>query len=368
MTTTTHQFADASSAQLPNLRTNDVTLLIRQQPQFARVAVGKEKDRKPVDPPAVIQLKISSDQDPAQNYLQSPYYFMSCSLVGTTEGTAPATLGASLAGTCVSSLHRLKDSSNQDGAYFVFGDLSIKLEGKFALQFNLYELRKMECRYIKSVQCEPFIVHPSRTWPGMQESTYLTKVLFDQGVKLRIRKEPKTLLKKRGPASENYEPRHYRLHTQAQVRPGHGIETVRNESSPPNQGDFQGSVQASPYDPRPPVGRGYSHQSVESFSPSYSDERSSKRPRTGSEHSTVQSFGHPENAIPDSPGFSRMYDPQQQQQQQHQPPYSPYGQMTPQQNYGYPFAQSPQSAHAPPREQFFQPQRQLGWPQPYGTF
>ena len=29
-----------------------------------------------------------------------------------------------------------------DGGFFVFGDLSVKLEGEFRLQFNLYEMRK----------------------------------------------------------------------------------------------------------------------------------------------------------------------------------------------------------------------------------
>ena len=68
-------------------------LVIRQGPQHARVAVGKEKgtrfevfitlqlklinrpDRKPVDPPPIIQLKISPQWDPGQNYLQSTSLF-----------------------------------------------------------------------------------------------------------------------------------------------------------------------------------------------------------------------------------------------------------------------------------------------------
>jgi hypothetical protein len=32
-------------------------------------------DRKPVDPPPIIQLKISSASDPGQNYLQSTSFF-----------------------------------------------------------------------------------------------------------------------------------------------------------------------------------------------------------------------------------------------------------------------------------------------------
>lgn len=64
-----------------------------------------------------------------------------------------------LAGCLVSSLHRLKDqdnsgtrlqipldfavlSSNSEGAYFVFGDISVKVTGKHRLVFNLFDLRK----------------------------------------------------------------------------------------------------------------------------------------------------------------------------------------------------------------------------------
>lgn len=64
-----------------------------------------------------------------------------------------------LAGTTVSSLHRLKDINNDglsrngvlcfavanstiDGGFFVFGDLCVKKEGRYRLLFTLFELRK----------------------------------------------------------------------------------------------------------------------------------------------------------------------------------------------------------------------------------
>lgn len=89
-------------------------------------------DRKPVDPPPIIQLKIRDDSDPAQyvtgmppvrdqnadffncrNYLQSPYYFMCTNLYNSTHDTpSPIPPHQALAGTLVSSLHRLKDIDN----------------------------------------------------------------------------------------------------------------------------------------------------------------------------------------------------------------------------------------------------------------
>jgi hypothetical protein len=237
---------------------------------------------------------------------------MSCNLVGASEGNLPSgPLGTALAGTLVSSLHRLKDSSNNDGAFFVFGDLSIKLEGTFRLQFNLYEMRDKECFHIQSTQSDPFIVHPQKTFPGMSESTFLTRSFSDQGVRLRLRKEPRTLLKKRGPASDDYQPRQYnprssntstrpqqsrtqsfgqeRQEEQESSRQSH-VEPIETTNLPIHQ---HAHVQPAAYDARPVgVPRPYSHQSQQSsisLGSSYSDEGPNKRPRTGSEHSSTYS-------------------------------------------------------------------------------
>ncbi|MCJ1472130.1 hypothetical protein MMC13_000777 [Lambiella insularis] len=100
-------------------------------------------DRKPVDPPPIIQLHVRDASDPAQNYLQSPYFFMCCSLWDLEENKhVQQDSSAVLAGTVVSSLHRLKDIDNTDGGFFVFGDLSVKVEGEYRLRFSLFEMFK----------------------------------------------------------------------------------------------------------------------------------------------------------------------------------------------------------------------------------
>lgn len=65
----------------------------------------------------------------------------------------------SLAGSLVSSLHRLKDVNNagmepssfywnrilsawSDGGFFVFGDISVKAQGAHRLRFSLFDLHK----------------------------------------------------------------------------------------------------------------------------------------------------------------------------------------------------------------------------------
>ncbi|TGZ78716.1 hypothetical protein EX30DRAFT_383404 [Ascodesmis nigricans] len=188
-----HTFGDASSRT--RYRNEDYELIIRQGPKRARVAGVKDKDRKAVDPPPIIQLKLRDESDVAQNYLQSPYFFMAANLY-RADVDAPAQMAPhqALAGTLVSSLHRLKDINNDDGGFFVFGDLSVKIEGEFRLKFSLYEMVKNEVVHIQSVTSEVFQVFAAKNFPGMTESTFLSRSFGDQGVRLRIRKEPRTIL------------------------------------------------------------------------------------------------------------------------------------------------------------------------------
>ncbi|CRG84753.1 hypothetical protein PISL3812_01956 [Talaromyces islandicus] len=188
---------------------SDFELTVRQQPKQARVAGGKEKERKPVDPPPIVQLKVREENSYlAQHYLQSPYYFMCCSLYHATEDhpvhyNQPST---AMAGTLVSSLHRLKDTDNTDGGFFVFGDLSIKVEGNYRLQFTLFEMQKDNVVALKSILSDPFSVMLPKSFPGMHESTHLSRSFADQGVKLRIRKEARNVMKRGGARPEEYAP------------------------------------------------------------------------------------------------------------------------------------------------------------------
>ncbi|PVI00345.1 hypothetical protein DM02DRAFT_470293, partial [Periconia macrospinosa] len=175
----------------------DVRLEIRQQPKEALItAEGKEKARKPVDPPPIVQCHISGGADPGQHFLQSPYLFMCASLHRSKDEVDEDLSNNALAGSLVSSLHRLKDHNNKDGGFFVFGDISIKVQGTFCLKFSLFDLHKEtnEVQFLTSVYTEPFRVLPAKDFKGMEESTYLSRAFSDQGVRLRLRKEPRALM------------------------------------------------------------------------------------------------------------------------------------------------------------------------------
>lgn len=101
--------------------------------------------------------------------------------------------GNPLFGTQVSSLHKLKDTNNQDGGFFVFGDLSVKVEGKFRLKFTLYEVSNGEVSQLGEITSRVFEVYSPKVFPGMEESTFLTRSFSDQGVRLRLRKDSRSM-------------------------------------------------------------------------------------------------------------------------------------------------------------------------------
>ncbi|KAK9451176.1 velvet factor-domain-containing protein, partial [Limtongia smithiae] len=181
------------AAQRRGLSIDDYVLNICQQPQRCKAAGTSERalaDRKAVDPPPIVQLVVR-DNDPHCEWLQSPFFFMCVNLfdpvVDMPINRPPS---ESLAGTLVSSLHRVRDENDHEGGYFVFGDISVKLEGRFRLQFSLFEmLDGAQVEFIKSVISDPFTVFSSKQFPGVLESTSLSRQFSDQGVRLRLRKE-----------------------------------------------------------------------------------------------------------------------------------------------------------------------------------
>ncbi|KAK0641005.1 velvet factor-domain-containing protein [Cercophora newfieldiana] len=180
-------------------------LLVRQQPKYARVAIGKEKgtDRKPIDPPPIVQLRLDGMRDPNNNFLQNPYLILTARLVSgrdddsSTDGDSPSPSPKenALTGTVVSSLYSLKDTDNAQGGFFVFGDLSVRKEGFYRLEFTLYELKlgDRECWMLNRTVSDKFQVFSQKEFPGMAESTFLTRSFSDQGVRLRLRKDSRSI-------------------------------------------------------------------------------------------------------------------------------------------------------------------------------
>jgi hypothetical protein len=103
-----------------------------------------------------------------RHFLQSPYLFMTCSLISEKNSALVKAADGkpALSGSLVSSLHRLKDTDNRgklfaasissplianhprnvDGGFFVFGDVSVKVTGMHRLKFCLFDFQKYVLR------------------------------------------------------------------------------------------------------------------------------------------------------------------------------------------------------------------------------
>ncbi|KAK7426602.1 hypothetical protein QQZ08_006932 [Neonectria magnoliae] len=86
-----------------------------------------------------------------------------------------------------------------EGGYFVFGDLSVKREGRFRLRFTLFDRDRDApsdspgVYFVSEIVTNPFTVYAPKEFPGMSESTFLTRSFTDQGVKLRLRKDSRAI-------------------------------------------------------------------------------------------------------------------------------------------------------------------------------
>ncbi|KAI8972278.1 velvet factor-domain-containing protein [Pilobolus umbonatus] len=182
-----HQYEYVSTYSIGTMK-NRFTLNIRQQPIQSRISTTNEKDRRPLDPPPIVQIELTNaTSQETQDFLQNPYLFMSITLVHSYNYED---IGYNLlSGQTSSSMYKLKDINNQDGGFFVFGDISVRSEGQFRLKFSLFEISEKGVHNMKSVYSDVFQVYTSKSFPGILESTFLSRSFSDQGVRIRIRKE-----------------------------------------------------------------------------------------------------------------------------------------------------------------------------------
>lgn len=108
--------------------------------------------------------------------------------------------GNKLSGSIVSSLHRLRNTDNRDVGYFVFADMYPKDPGEYRLLFSLYEMaREGAPSFVElaTIESAAFPVWPIKSFPGLKQSTYLTRAISDQGVRVRLRKDSRQSLSNR---------------------------------------------------------------------------------------------------------------------------------------------------------------------------
>lgn len=106
-----------------------------------------------------------------------------------------------------------------EAGYFIFPDLSVRHEGHYCLNFSLFETTKEKKDYDVNLdpdmppgvdfrmelKTKPFSVFSAKKFPGLMESTDLSKMVADQGCRVRIRRDVR--MRKRDKNNRDYERR-----------------------------------------------------------------------------------------------------------------------------------------------------------------
>lgn len=191
-------------------------LNVIQRPLRARACgqgAKSSSDRRPVDPPPIVDLQVlEGDEQRDITFTYNANFFLFASLEKTrhtAQGRVPPQNDNQpvLTGTPVAGMAYL-DRPTPAG-YFIFPDLSVRHEGQYRLTFTLYEEVKdpkdadAEAKPASvdaggigasihgrcEVKSSPFSVYSAKKFPGLTESTPLSRTVADQGCRVRIRRD-----------------------------------------------------------------------------------------------------------------------------------------------------------------------------------
>ncbi|KAI1432393.1 hypothetical protein GGR50DRAFT_706753 [Xylaria sp. CBS 124048] len=124
-----------------------------------------------------------------------------------------------LIGSLAASASRLQDPSDKIGIWFILQDLSVRTEGWFRLRFSFINLRRLgatsnggsdaellnrgRAPVLAYAFSDKFQVYSAKKFPGVCESTQLSKTFALQGVKIPIRKDQEGKAAKNGRISDD---------------------------------------------------------------------------------------------------------------------------------------------------------------------
>ncbi|KAF9347488.1 hypothetical protein BGX26_001028 [Mortierella sp. AD094] len=119
-------------------------------------------------------------------------------MIATPGQSEPPKLTRILMGSLVVSPILLNNPEGVPGWYFSFPDLSIRTEGVYTLKFSLMRFGSFDflssddghaSTLVAEEISEPFTVFSAKKFPGMTESTELSKAFAKQGLKIPIRND-----------------------------------------------------------------------------------------------------------------------------------------------------------------------------------
>lgn len=344
-------------------------------------------DRRPVDPPPIVELRIfegpNGETDITFSY--NANFFLFATLENArhlAQGRVPPPSQPAfpvLTGTPVAGMAYLDRPS--PAGYFIFPDLSVRHEGKYRLSFSLYEELKEQkdmdsetpanaeiqksahVSHRLEVKSIPFTVFSAKKFPGLTESTQLSRMVAEQGCRVRIRRDVR--MRRRENKSnrdfDDYDDDDYNRHRASATPDAYNQAPIGTPRAPTDGVDRPRSVSnASQYGV--PERRPSLEQMSSGYQQSYSNPITPQTPQSGYS-SQMQQWQQPP---PPQMGYMQppppAYPPQQSYQSQPAPNVSNQGYFIPPQFPSYEhghqrhnsveFPRPPSGpAHAPPASQ-----------------
>jgi hypothetical protein len=145
----------------------------------------------------------------APSYTQRNSQDMGIPSNGSVRDARETTIARNLIGSSSAGANLLQDECGEFGIWFVLQDISVRTEGWFRLKMNLFNLAQLtfnleegnrapltsggellnEAPCLASAFSRPFKVYSAKKFPGVIESTDLSKIFATQGVKIPVRKD-----------------------------------------------------------------------------------------------------------------------------------------------------------------------------------
>ena len=153
-----------------------------------------------------------TQQSPSQSSQQtaaSPYQnSQNNALAGGNYNIGHSMYTRNLIGSLVASAFKLTDTDQKEGVWFILQDLSVRTEGWFRLKMNFINvgspvdtrsangneqpqqtINTKSSPVLASIFSQPFQVFSAKKFPGVIESTAISREFAKQGIKIPIRKE-----------------------------------------------------------------------------------------------------------------------------------------------------------------------------------
>ncbi|KAJ3012836.1 hypothetical protein HKX48_006067 [Thoreauomyces humboldtii] len=173
-------------------------LIVRQQPVRARMIGFGEKDRRPIDPPPILQIRLRSEDGQALIRMREPR---------TKRGRQPLFQPLLALARIILILHIVKPPSwITHRTQFALrrphaGPHSVRVSGRYRLKFLVFDVNSSLASpdaVVTTPHCaisDVFTVYHPKEFPGMGDSTTLSKCLSRQGLRIHIRVDAHTKLK-----------------------------------------------------------------------------------------------------------------------------------------------------------------------------